>query len=49
MWLRKCVEDDELADEVAAVERDTRLGPRESRARVRAAVEGRYELSTPGG
>jgi hydroxymethylpyrimidine pyrophosphatase-like HAD family hydrolase len=49
VWLRKCVEDDELADEVAAVERDTRLGPRESRARVRAAVEERYELSTPGG
>jgi hypothetical protein len=43
-WLRKCVEDDALADEVAAVERDARLAPRESRARVRAAVEGRYEL-----
>jgi hydroxymethylpyrimidine pyrophosphatase-like HAD family hydrolase len=43
-WLRTCVEDDELADEVAAVERDTRLAPHESRARVRAAIERRYEL-----
>jgi hypothetical protein len=43
-WLRNCVEDDALADEVAAVERDARLPPRESRARVRAAVEGHYEM-----
>ena len=48
-WLRTCVEDDALADEVAAVERTPHLAPRESRARVRAAVEGRYELPTPGG
>ena len=48
-WLRTCVEDDALADEVAAVERTPHLAPRESRARVRAAVEGRYELPAPGG
>jgi hydroxymethylpyrimidine pyrophosphatase-like HAD family hydrolase len=48
-WLRKCVEDDALADEVAAVERAAYLAPRESRARVRAAVEGRYELPASAG
>jgi hypothetical protein len=48
-WLRKCVEDDALADEVASVERTPGLAPRESRARVRAAVEERYELPATGG
>ena len=48
-WLRSCVEDDALADEVAAVERAPHLAPRESRARVRAAVEGHYELPAPRG
>jgi len=41
-WFREVIKDDELADEVAQWERPDTLSPRESRDRVRAAVEHRY-------
>lgn len=41
-WFREAIKDGGLADEAAAVEREAGLTPRESRARVRAAVESRY-------
>jgi hydroxymethylpyrimidine pyrophosphatase-like HAD family hydrolase len=41
-WLRASVEDDALADEVAALERDESAAADESRARIRAAIEDRY-------
>lgn len=43
-WMRHQVKDDELADEVEAAEGNTTLTPAQSRAAVRAAVEGRYTL-----
>lgn len=43
-WIRAEVKDAELADAVAAVEADRTLGPLDSRARIRAAVEQRYTL-----
>ena len=43
-WMRDQVKDDELAAEVEEVETNTTLPPPESRAAVRAAVEGRYTL-----
>jgi hypothetical protein len=42
-WMRKCIKDDELADEVDAVEKKAQLiTPQESRAAVRSAIEQRY-------
>jgi HAD superfamily hydrolase (TIGR01484 family) len=42
-WMRTCIKDDELADEVASVEkRAERITPAESRAAVREAIERRY-------
>ncbi len=43
-WMRTEVKDDDLADEVAAVERDRRLGPAASRVAVVTAVDNRYTL-----
>jgi hypothetical protein len=41
-WFRTSIKDPELAEEVAAVERDTGLSPQESRARIAEAVNRRY-------
>jgi hydroxymethylpyrimidine pyrophosphatase-like HAD family hydrolase len=41
-WFRQMIKDPELADEVAAVERDSSLSPPESRARIKEAVNRRY-------
>jgi hypothetical protein len=41
-WFRQAIKDPELADEVAAVEHDTGLSPKESRARIAEAVNRRY-------
>ena len=41
-WFRQMIKDPALADEVAAVERDTSLSPAESRARIKDAVNRRY-------
>jgi len=43
-WFREQIKDDELAAAAAAVEEDRALSPAESRAHIRAAVEGRYTL-----
>jgi len=48
-WIRQAMKDEELADDVAAVESAADVTPglpaRESRARIRAAVESRYTAS----
>ncbi|HEX6114680.1 MAG TPA: HAD-IIB family hydrolase [Geminicoccaceae bacterium] len=41
-WIRDAIKDEDLADEVAAVERDRGLDPNESRARIKEAVDRRY-------
>jgi hypothetical protein len=41
-WFRDAIKDEELADEAERVERNRRLGPAESRAAIRAAIERRY-------
>ena len=41
-WLRASVKDDDLADEVEAIERREDIGPDEARADLRAAIEARY-------
>jgi hypothetical protein len=41
-WFRDTIKDDGLAAEAARIERQDDLSPRESRARIRAAIEGRY-------
>jgi hypothetical protein len=41
-WFRESIKDPELADEAAAIERQTQLSPADSRDRVRDAVERRY-------
>src|SRR5205085_3351400 len=41
-WFRTCIKDPELADEVAGIEEDQSLGPRESRTRIADAVNRRY-------
>jgi HAD superfamily hydrolase (TIGR01484 family) len=41
-WLRRCVKDDELADNVAAVEREARDDATQSRERVRELIEAQY-------
>ena len=41
-WLRKAVKDDGLAEAVTQIEQQQDLPPRESRARIRAAIEARY-------
>jgi HAD superfamily hydrolase (TIGR01484 family) len=44
-WVRDSIKDDDLADEVEAVELDATLDDSESRARVRDAIESRYTAS----
>ena len=41
-WIRDAIKDEDLADEVAAVERDRGLDPNDSRARIKEAVDRRY-------
>jgi hypothetical protein len=41
-WFRDCIKDDELADEIAAIEADRCLSPQQSRERVADAVNQRY-------
>jgi len=41
-WIRDAIKDDDLAEELAAVERDQKLSARDSRARIKAAVDRRY-------
>ncbi len=43
-WFREAIKDEDLADEVAAIERQPDLTPEDSRARVRATVEARYTV-----
>ena len=48
-WMRGSIKDEDLADEVQAVERSAgRLTPRASRAEIRKAIEARYTLSAEG-
>jgi hypothetical protein len=46
-WFRLTIKDDELAAEASQIEQDLSLGPRQSRAALRAAIEKRY--SAPSG
>jgi HAD superfamily hydrolase (TIGR01484 family) len=41
-WIRDAIKDEDLADEVAAVERDRALSAEDSRARIKEAVDRRY-------
>jgi len=41
-WFRAVIKDQELADEAAAIEQDTKLSPDESRRLIREAVTRRY-------
>jgi len=41
-WIRGAIKDEDLADEVAAVERDRELAANDSRARIKEAVDRRY-------
>lgn len=43
-WVRHQIKDNQLADELAEIERDARAEPRDARAAVRAAIEARYTL-----
>jgi hypothetical protein len=43
-WFREAIKDEELGDEVAAIERQPDVAAEESRARVRAALEARYTV-----
>jgi hypothetical protein len=43
-WLRLMIKDAELADEVGAIERESRLPPAESRRRVLDAIRARYAV-----
>jgi hypothetical protein len=41
-WIRRVVKDDELADVVARIEAGPDIQPRDSRQRIREAIEARY-------
>jgi len=43
-WIRHEVKDNQLADELAEIERDRNAEPKDTRAAVRAAIEARYTL-----
>jgi HAD superfamily hydrolase (TIGR01484 family) len=43
-WLRKGIRDDSIADEVAAIEQQSKIDPDESRRRIRELIEARYTL-----
>jgi len=43
-WVREQMKDNQLADELAAIEADASASPKDTRAAVRAAIEARYTL-----
>lgn len=43
-WLREGIRDDSIAEEVAAIERQSDIDPNEARRRIRALIEARYTL-----
>lgn len=43
-WVREQMKDDQLADELAAIEANAKASPKDTRAAVRAAIEARYTL-----
>jgi hypothetical protein len=43
-WFREAIKDETLASEGAQIERRTNTSPAESRALMKAAIEGRYTL-----
>lgn len=43
-WVRTAIKDNQLADELAELEADTKAAPKDTRAAVRAAIEARYTL-----
>jgi hypothetical protein len=43
-WVRGHIKDNQLADEIAEIETDSKADPKDTRAAVRAAVEARYTL-----
>jgi len=45
-WFRETIKDEELADEAAKAESLARMSAASSRARIRAAIEQRYTLSS---
>lgn len=45
-WVREGIKDEELANEVAEIERDKSVSSSESRARIREAIERRYTAAT---
>ena len=47
-WLRDCVKDEQLADQVRDIEADAGLSPQESRTRIREAIEERYTVPAAG-
>lgn len=48
-WIRNCIKDDELADNMAALERDLHDDPVESRKQVRHLIEESYTLPAEAG
>lgn len=47
-WMRDCVKDQGLAEQVGAIESDQQLSPQDSRKRVREVVEEHYTLPATG-
>ena len=47
-WFREEIKDEELAREARRVEQDPSLSPRQSRERIRAAIDQRYTLPAGG-
>jgi hypothetical protein len=43
-WVRFQIKDNQLADEIAEVERNRKAAPKDARAAIRAAIEARYTL-----
>jgi len=41
-WFRESIKDGDLADEVAAVENEPDVSPKDSRAAIKSAIEQRY-------
>jgi hypothetical protein len=47
-WFRTAIQDDDLAREAAAIEGDRSLSPRDSRKRMKEAIERRYTAPAAG-
>jgi hypothetical protein len=43
-WLRKGIRDETIANEVAAIEKESRIDPNEARRKIRELIEARYTL-----